>query len=711
MAIKHEIKSQLAKLLATEDLIVEHKGVETAQFDVHTRVLTLPEWEKASNTVYDMLVGHEVGHALFTPDEDWFLELKIPQQFVNIVEDARVEKLMKRKYPGLAKSFYNGYNELNEQDFFEINDEDLTTFNLADRVNLYFKVGSFVPLVFSVAEKEIISMIGKCETFDDVKKAALVLYEYCKVELEKNQNTQEENGSGGSLDIDCGEKDPDDMTDEELLEELDKSQPTQDNDPAQLDTPSYEEQGGFSSEPELQTVESLEESLKDLNSCTSDENVYVELPTLDLKNIIISNKLIHDNIDTSFREQQKEWDESDSTTFLSDLFEQSDEEFVKFKRSAQKEVSYLVKEFECRKAADNYARATTSRTGILDTTKLQTYRFNEDLFRKVSIIPDGKNHGLIFILDWSGSMQNVLLDTIKQLYNLLWFCKKVNIPFEVYAFTSSHPVPDYTEQRYEKEEGKILIEETFSLMNLLTSKVKIKVLEEQMKNIFRLACSFAHHSHCYYQIPVGMNLSGTPLNEALVCLHQILPLFKKENNLQKVQCIVLTDGEAAPLRYTKAIQRHWEHNPFMGSQYINDQCVLRNRKTGHTYSCEGLGHWADVTDLLLRDLRQSFLDMNFIGIRVLGSRDAGQFIRRYTGYEDETYHKIMSSWKKEKSFTIKNSGYHTYFGLSSNALANDDEFEVNDDATKAQIKRAFVKSLKTKKMNKKVLGEFIELIA
>ena len=138
MAIKHEIKSQLAKLLATEDLIVEHKRVETAQFDVHTRVLTLPEWEKASNAVYDMLVGHEVGHALFTPDEDWFFELKIPQQFVNIVEDARVEKLMKRKYPGLAKSFYNGYNELNDRDFFEKADEDLTTFNLADRANLYF---------------------------------------------------------------------------------------------------------------------------------------------------------------------------------------------------------------------------------------------------------------------------------------------------------------------------------------------------------------------------------------------------------------------------------------------------------------------------------------------------------------------------------------------------------------------------------------------
>ncbi len=103
MPVSHEIKSQLAKLLATEDLVVEHKKVETACFNVHTRVLTLPMWEKASNTVYDLLVGHEVGHALYTPDEDWLKEYKIPPQFVNVVEDARIEKLMKRRYPGLAR--------------------------------------------------------------------------------------------------------------------------------------------------------------------------------------------------------------------------------------------------------------------------------------------------------------------------------------------------------------------------------------------------------------------------------------------------------------------------------------------------------------------------------------------------------------------------------------------------------------------------------
>ena len=71
-------------------------------------------------------------------------------------------------------------------------------------------------------------------------------------------------------------------------------------------------------------------------------------------------------------------------------------------------------------------------------------------------------------------------------------------------------------------------------------------------------------------------------------------------------------------------------------------------------------------------------------------------------------HSLM--WKKNKSFVIKNSGYDAYFVMSSNILAQDTEFEVEEDATKSQIKRAFVKSLKTKKLNKKVLGEFMELV-
>ncbi len=719
--VKHEIKSQLAKLLATEDLIVEHRKVDTAQFNVQTRVLTLPNWERASNNVYDSLVAHEVGHALYTPDREWFKEVKIPQSFVNIVEDVRIEKLMKRRYAGLAKTFYNGYNELNDNDFFEIENEDLDDFNIADRVNLHYKIGSWVDVPFSVSEKSIVGVIGNVETFDDTLSAAEALYNLCKKETEKKQKEKENNKEDFFLDNkDSGMDNTDSDVDDSNSDSVDDSDSNVEGD-IDIDYQPTTNSGGINAsdlpdieEPEIHTAKAFEDALKDLTNLNdgNKENVYVELPQVNLKNIIVPNNVIHDRINLYWQEEEKRWTDNKGDYLLHEgCFDSSDNEYYKFKKNAQKEVNYLVKEFECKKSASAYARSTVARTGVLDTTKLHTYKYNEDLFKKINVVPDGKNHGLVFILDWSGSMSPVMSDTIKQLYNLLWFCKKVSIPFEVYAFTNDYPREKFMTSSYEKKEGYAFIEETFSLLNLFSSKAKSKELEIQMKNIFRIACGFDRNVWTYYSIPLGMNLSGTPLNETLVALHQILPQFKKQNNVEKVQCVILTDGEGAPLRYSKKFQRHWESEDYMGSQYINENCIIRNRKTGHTYSCAGLGHWADVSDLLIKDLRQSFPHTNFIGIRILTNRDASQFIRRYTGYEDDSYYKINSRWKKEKSFAIKNSGYHTYFGLSSSSLSNDDEFQVQEDATKAQIKRAFVKSLKNKKMNKKVLGEFVELVA
>jgi hypothetical protein len=459
-------------------------------------------------------------------------------------------------------------------------------------------------------------------------------------------------------------------------------------------------------------MESLEEALKDLVDHNGIENVYLELPKLDLNKIIVPNAEIHDKC----KEYWGSWREEQGYT-TEEIFGEVDKKFVEFKRSAQKEVNYLVKEFECRKAAESYARATTARTGVLDCTKLHTYKYNEDLFKKVTTLADGKNHGLVFILDWSGSMGDVMGDTVKQLFNLVWFCKKVSIPFEVYAFTSDYPLVSYDEENkatirelaYTKKDGLVQVGEWFSLMNMLTSKTNSKTLEEQMKNIFRLATAFRYNCYTRYQIPYGLSLSGTPLNETLIALHQILPKFQKENKLQKVQCVVLTDGEAAMLKYHREVQRRWEDNPFMGTAYIGPNSFLRDRKTGMTYSldCE----WYEFTDILLRNLRDKFKDINFIGIRVLESRDAGSFIRRYCGYYGEKHDKTMTEWRKQKAFSIKSSGYTTYFGLSANALAQDADFEVAEDATKTQIKSAFAKSLKSKKMNKKILGEFVELVA
>ena len=742
MTVRHEVKGQLAKLLATEDLIVESKKVETACFNVHTRVLTLPMWDKASNNVYDALVGHEVGHALFTPDSNWFEEIDIPMGIVNVVEDARIEKMMKRKYAGLSKTFYSGYHELSDSDFFKIQGKNLNTFNFADRVNLYYKIGNYndIPLK-NDREKELLSMVGATETFEDVLDVSKLLHEYCKQEIEDmkkelEQKMEEEeqaqmfggsgSGLGGSSDENSDEEinndtqyqvvDAEEEDDESDFEDQPSSNISISQIPAaELDAAIQKIEGGEGG-IEISSATALDRSIQNLNKSDSVQNEYFELPQVNTGHIIIDNAHIHKSIELEWNDQitnkkthQYLESEYDPSKYVLESLNDAKKDFKDFKKSAQKEVNYLVKEFEMKKSASAYARAATSRTGVLDTTKLHTYKYNEDLFKKVTVLPDGKNHGLVFILDWSGSMNSVMLDTVKQLYNLIWFCRKIQVPFEVYAFTNCYPNPN-TKTSYEVKEGVAQIDGSFSLMNLLTHKVNTKTLESQMENIYLIAKALAWDYTNYYNIPLGMGLSGTPLNETLVCLHEILPQFKKDNQVEKVQCVILTDGEAHPLRFHHEFSHRWgeECEKYMGTSYIGENCILRDRKTGNTYAFDDNSF--TMTDVLLQNLRDKFTDVNFIGFRILPPREASYFAKRYVEYGDEL-EKIMKVWRKEKSFAIKKSGYHVYFGLSASALDSDDTFEVKEDATKTDIKKAFFKSLKGKKMNKKILSEFIEFVA
>ena len=744
MPVQQEIKSQLAKLLATEDITVEHKQVQTASFNVDSRVLILPLWEKASNDVYDMLVGHEVGHALFTPNEwDW-LDEGIPAGVVNVVEDARIEKLMKRKYMGIAKSFFKGYTELHQDNFFEINVDKVDQMNLADRANLYFKIGSFLDLTFTSEEQEIIDLIKNCETFKDTLSAAKALHLFCKEEIQKQKEALESQEGG-----------EDEISPNELSESTKGSgnSISDDSDDNQFTTPSPDDNsdvesgdsdgtGTYGMDPSddsiddevvVETVDALESKLQDLVDADSVPNEYVEVPEVNLDTIIASTQTVHDLIDKSFKEQQEKRDldlEGRGTVLpelaaLSpkNLFEVVDKEFFKFKKSAQKEVNYLVKEFECKKAASAYARASTSRTGVLDTTKLHTYKFSEDIFKKITVLPDGKNHGLVFVLDWSGSMNHIIQDTLKQLFNLIWFCKKVQIPFEVYAFTNEFRGrlgnEDYTnysyrdrsvDSHYEVKENLLVVEDQFCLMNFFSSKSNVKELEHHMINIWRIASCMTRN--CYYNydvryyVPYALNLSGTPLNESLISLYKILPKFQKDNGVEKVQCVILTDGEAHGVPYHKKYDRQFEEGIYMGSRNVSAfSTFLRDRKVGKTYKFGH--HWYDFANVLLRNLKDRFPSTNFIGIRLINNREARNFIRMHEG-ENE---KLFAEWKKNKSCVIRSSGYDAYFAMSASNLADDAEFEVAENATKGQIKNAFVKSLKIKKLNKKVLGEFISLVA
>ena len=725
-----ETRGLLSRLLATENLVIEHDSTaKTASFDTSNRVLKLPVLNTKDKFVYNLFCAHEVGHALFTPNQD--PPEDIPHSFINVVEDARIEKLIKRRYMGLAKTFYRAYNELNEEDFFEIDGQDLDSFNLADRANLHFKIGSFLNISFTVREKEIINLIDSCQTFEDVISASRVLYEYCKEQQEDQQKKvadidTHQNPSDVRPDIgqDTSEYEEDKNEDEEGETEQKSIESPQMEESGQ-DVEQKPNQGKFYEEDlEVKTAESLFDKLQGLTSTSGRENVYVELPKVNIDSIIASNKDVHQEIDIHFDLEQAAfiangcksrytWIEPKSDN----IFEDSDSSFVQFKRDAQKEVNYLVKEFECKKSASAYARATTSRTGVLDTAKLHTYKYNEDLFKKITVLPDGKNHGLVFILDWSGSMQYVLQDTLKQLYNLVWFCRKVSIPFEVYAFSNEWfrssdmyggSSSEGLTHHYEAKENLMVVDSHFTLMNILTSKVNAKTLEHQMINIWRLAKTFCGQ-YMSYTYPRRLSLSGTPLNESLIALHQILPHFQKENKVEKVQCIILTDGEASQIPYHMEVQRHWESEPYMGSRNINpDTVTLRDRKLGTTYRF-GYGYY-EFTRTMINNLKDNFPTVNFIGIRVLPKRDGLRFAKMYHSEYSKEYGVIEKDWRKNKSYSIKNSGYDSYLVMASETLSDDTEFEPKSDS-KADIKRAFVKSLKVKKLNKKVLGEFVQLVA
>jgi len=727
MSVNYEVKGQLAKLLATEDLIVENRQVSTASFDVHRRVLTLPLWEKASGTVYDLLVGHEVGHALYTPDRIWIEEYPdVPPSFVNVIEDVRVERLIKAKFPGLAKTFYSGYLELSNEDFFGIESEDISTYSLIDRINLQSKIGNFIKVPFSDEEKIYLKRSLKVQSFDEVLVLANDIVKFINQSKEEidlkslpdpsGSSSEAFNAPGGGLDVDSSFGD-------DFEESSDSTEEGESVDSNTESKPQNFSGGTTNNNMESLTDKILKENLEELcNKLEMGEHVYVEFPDVDMDTVVIKNEKVHKFL-------QNFYDETEERLYcptVPNIFEEPDQEYSKFRLSAQKEVNYLVKEFECHKAADSYSRSSLSRTGVLDMNSLHTYKWNEDIFKKITTIADGQNHGLVFVLDWSGSMSEVLGDTYRQLLNLMWFCRKCSIPFVVYAFTTEWAkvsyefdektgkrYPKYPPQHHKKETGNILIPEEFSLLELFDSKVRSSVFENQVRNIWRLVYSLdSHRYYCRYQYPLQLSLSGTPLNEALICMTKAIPKFKKEHNLQKVQCIVLTDGEAPPIRYLtehpikNAETGETEWNIRIRSLTSLGKFYIRDRKSGIT-KLVPFGT-KDLTKAILECLQHRFLDVNFIGIRILLSREASSFIR---GYDQHNFEKNIEFWRKNKTIVLKNTGYNAYFGLSSSALNVDSEFEVSEDASKSQIRSAFKKSLGAKKTNKKILNEFVKLIA
>jgi len=716
----NEIKGTLAKLLAAENLIVEHCRCETASFDVDKRILKLPMWD-ATDRVYNCLVGHEVGHALFTPNEEW-ADAKVPQSYINVTEDARIEKLMKRKFPGLQKDFYQGYQQLNESDFFGIQDIKIESLKLIDRINLYYKVGAYSLIPFNDAEIPLRDAVGATETFGEAIQAAVTIYKY------ENQTKQEKIDTVDAGQTDTEDDQLDDLPgsnagpaqegpegEEEPLQQESQPEPVSEGDVGES-TDENKGMGGSQGTDEAITDKNLSDSLKNIQGGAYADVDYLEIDDIKIDDVVVSPHRIHQETVDFY--STKQFTDTDDDFYIQCNWTYTDSLYKKFKRDCSREVNYLVKEFEMKKSAAAYSRETVARTGVIDTNKLNSYLWNEDLFKKVTVKPDGKNHGLIFLLDWSGSMSSCLLDTYKQVLSLCLFCRRVGIPFDVLAFVTDATWntngidPDYTGRP-----GTLHIPEHFHLLNFLSSSLNNQQFDTYALEIWRTVVvidsrygsMYSRDWEAYQQvpdrIPPHMQLGGTPLNEAIACLKTIVPAFQRKHGVEKCHVSILSDGEAC-------WSGKWRETTYNGDTRVHRASLshntqLRDRKSGKIFKVDT--RRPRFTKQLLQYLKGMYPQCNFLGFRIASSRDVTQ----YLGMElvGAKYAAAHREWIRNKTVSAPILGYQEIYFFSEKNLNTEVEFDVKEDATKGQIRTAFKKSLKGKANNKKILSSFISQIA
>ena len=712
MTVNTGVKGTLAKLLATEDLIIEHRQCETAAFDVQRRVLTLPVWDRASENVYDLLVSHEVGHALYTPTE--WQKFKCPQSFVNVTEDARIEKLMKRRYQGLPKTFFKGYQELNDEDFFCVGDK-IAEINLIDRINLHFKIGNYRNVPFTPEEQAFVRATEIAETFEQAVAVAEEVYAFMKQQQEEKEkqkiDIKPEQQEDGQVQ---GETVPTESSSdsENSEEESDDAESKFDQDYEDVDL-EIENNAGGNDPLEANTDKALTERLKDLinNEKYQHDTEYIEIPVVNEDQLVVGWKKIVEQSELNFtREDQPEW-------IVADI-DKSAVDFKEFQKKSQQEVNFLVKEFECRKAADAYARTSSARTGVLDTAKLHTYKYNDDIFKRINVVPDGKNHGMIFILDWSGSMSNCLMDTVKQVLQLTWFCRKVNIPFKVLAFSYAwgafNQMDGSMNDRFDRVAGRIAFGSGFSLLEMLSSECTTKEFNRQALCLWRNAGAVSSNTATWgrfysFNTTPGMSLSGTPLIETIAALHSIIPGFVKRHALQKCSVTILTDGESSPASI-------FSQSDYLGGRVYENmygrRAQLRDRKTGKIY--RKMENPLEQVNIFLENLKDVFPQVSLLGFRLCAPRDVRNYLWNchYMKYMNEDVNAVHSKFKKEKFYEIKNSPYDALYVLPANTQETGDELEkLDEEATTSQIRTAFKKMNKGKSANKRMLNSFARTVA
>ena len=734
-----EIKSQLAKLLATENLTVEHANVETASFDVKNRVLLCPTYNDMTNDQHDLFIGHEVAHALWTPSEGYKDYQDKPQgfhSFVNVVEDARIERLIQKKYPGLKRAFFTGYRELNQKDFFGLENVDIEALAFIDKLNLKAKLGTNVDIEFDGVEQEFYDRAMTTVTWEDVLTLTEEIYEYCKEKQEEQQQIQNPHTQPDDANQDdtqneqmstpmptqANEDAPESEqtetqqsdTAEEETADTAQSEKTEDaNETTDGDTEETAEGEGDDQGTQGDGLEGTEGGADELKSITDSnaERFLSDMAETDVSNVPLS--VYVPNLDVAnyvvpyqkyYSELYDYWNVRSSERKMRKIRETGKQ----FRDDNQKVINYLHKEFEMKKAAQQNARASTSRTGVIDTNKIYSYKFNDDVFKKVTSLPNGKNHGMTFLLDWSGSMADNMKGTIDQLLNLVLFCRKANVPFEVYAFSNQFPENPHTQS---VSLGDAVIDSNTRLIELFSDRMNKREFDSAIDAMTVVSSMFDRGNEFgYWGLPRSFYLGGTPLDEALVLAIPMIRKFQSRTGAEILNMIVLSDGASHRM---EVFQPNKYGNVSAEGIYGRSVLHLTDRKSGTKIEVSNkTGRRVDMTGGLLELLKKS-VKCNLVGFFISSPRDFRYAYSHYMRGDMFEYETVRKEWMREKTAVATDCGYdELYIIKGGKSLAVKDEgLNVDSGASKAKLTSAFKKMQKGKLANRVVLTKFVEKIS
>ena len=731
-------KSILAKLLATENIHVEHQKTSTAYFNLETRTVVLPIFKEMSADLYDLLIGHEVGHALETPADGWHSSISEKglgfKSFLNIIEDSRIERKMKARYPGLRRSFYNGYQELFEKNFFGVEGMDVNKLKFIDRINLHAKVGSFLNVKFSDEEQAIVNRLDSLNTWEDVVALATELYERAENSTEELDFEQFMNALGDIMEDGDGEFDPsadyvevpnsDNSDDKEKPQtpspkgqkSEDETEESKSSSSDDAEEKSEEKDEGSSDgsesddteespEPTSFTDENFRRNEDSLLDANARETFYAKLPVLNPADFIVGINTV---------EKMLTFTVGGAAYRAGKTVEQVKMELYKdFLSKNSKYLSSMAQDFERKKKAKSLMRAQTSKTGRINMDKVWAYKITEDLFLQNTVVPNGQNHGMLLYLDMSGSMSSNMSGTMEQLVLLASFCQKVRIPFEVYGFITNSSAPqtyfDTVRSRNNLSDPNNLMisDPSFRMLQLVATGVSGGKFKTQMANLLALGQSYNRSYHDLYLDGTAANsfgLGSTPLEEAILLGRYIAEDFKNRNRVEVLSSVFLTDGEGDCNFETVG-----HHN-----DYHRKNLAIVDSKTRRTFlqQYDGNSYRSKSYCKALLDLYRETTGSRMINFYLMGSYDLKYFLARslLSGVASDAARK---AFKKESAALLKNiNGFDDQFLIKAGSSLQIKEDTLTVDSNdKKELTKAFKAFQDKKSIGRVILTKMVEAVA